>query len=57
MSNFCCMFDSPIRTKKVRKGVYAHQFRNGCININGQKYFEYSMTEAISLFRKQFPAR
>jgi hypothetical protein len=50
------LFDTPVRTKKVRNGVTAFQYRNGTININGQKYAMYSMTEAIRKFRKDFPA-
>jgi len=46
------LFETPIRSKKVRNGVIAHQYRNGTININGQKYVMYSMTEAIRKFRK-----
>ena len=50
------LFDKPIRSRKVRNGVWVHQYRNGNININGQIYAMYSMTEAIAKFRKQFPA-
>lgn len=48
------LFDAPIKAKYVRKGIVAYQYRNGTINIAGQKYLEYSMTEAIKKFRKQF---
>jgi len=44
--------ESPVKAKKVRNGVIAYQFSNGCININQKKYFSYSMTEAIRLFRQ-----
>jgi hypothetical protein len=50
------LFDTPIKSKKVRNGVVAYQYRNGIININGQKYAMYSMTDAIKKFRKDFPA-
>jgi hypothetical protein len=50
------LFATPIKQKKVRKGVTAYQYRNGVININGQKYSMYSMTEAIRKYRKDFPA-
>lgn len=50
----CDLFDTPITQKKVRKGVDANQYRNGTININGQKYIGYSMTEAIRMYRKKF---
>lgn len=48
------LFDRPIKSKKVRNGVYAHMYRNGTININGEKYVFYSMTEAVRLFRKKY---
>jgi hypothetical protein len=49
------LFETPVKSKKIRKGVTAHQYRNGVININGQKYLMYSMTDAIKKFRKDFP--
>ena len=49
------MFSELIHTRYVRNGVFAHQYLNGTININGQKYIGHSMTEAIKLFRKQYP--
>ena len=53
----CDLFDTPIRQKKVRSDVYAYQYRNGTININGDKYLLYSMTEAIRLWRKSHKQR
>ena len=53
----CDLFDTPIRSKKVRNGVVAHQYRNGIININGIKYAMYTMTQAIAKYRKDYPAR
>lgn len=50
------LFDKPIKEKRVRNGIIAYQYRNGTININGQKYCMYSMTGAINKFRKDFPA-
>ena len=49
------LFETPVKSRKVRIGVFAHLYRNGTINIAGHKYVEYSMTEAIRLFRKQHP--
>ena len=49
------LFDAPIKSKKVRKGVIAYVYRNGTINIDGQKYIGYSLTEAISRFRQKIP--
>lgn len=49
------LFERPIKSTKVRNGLYAHQYRNGCINIDGQKYYGFSMTDAIKLYRQKFP--
>lgn len=53
--NNVCLFDEPLQSKKVRKGVWAHKYRTGVININGHKFQGYSMTAAIALWRKQNP--
>ena len=50
------LFETPIKSKRVRKGVTAYLYRNGTININGMKYVGYSMTDAIKLYRKKYPA-
>jgi hypothetical protein len=47
------IFATPISRTKVRNGVFAYKYANGCININGEKYFFYSIKEAISLWRKK----
>ena len=47
------LFDNPIRMGKVRNGVNWEQYRNGVINIAGQKYSGYSIKEAVALWRKQ----
>ena len=49
------LFDTPIKQKKVRNDVIAYQYRNGTININGQKYIMYSISEAIKKYRTDFP--
>jgi len=49
------LFATPIRSGKVRDGVYYHQYRNGVINIMGEKYLYYSIKEAVSLYRKKHP--
>jgi len=49
------LFEKPIKSKKVRDGLYAHQYRNGCVNIDGQKYYGFSMTGAIYQYRQKFP--
>lgn len=46
------IFETPIRTKKVRNGIFAYQYRNGVINIDGKKFVMYSMTDAIKQWRK-----
>jgi len=46
------LFSTPIKSVKVKDGIYAHQYPNGVININGCKYMCYSMTEAIKLYKK-----
>jgi len=51
------LFNTPIKSKKVRNGIIAYQYSNGVINIVGQQYVMYSMTEAIKKFRKNFPIR
>ena len=49
------LFATPIRSRKVRKNVTAFQYSNGCINIDGMRYFEYSMTDAIKRWRQSNP--
>ena len=51
--NGTILFDNPIRMGKVRNGVNWEQYRNGIINIAGQKYSGYSIKEAVYLWRKQ----
>lgn len=46
------LFENPIKIVKVRQNLYAYKHPNGCINIDGKKYFGYSMTEAIKIYRK-----
>jgi hypothetical protein len=50
------LFDTPIREKKVRNGLYAYQYPNGNIRIGAELYCMYNMTEAIAHYRKKFPA-
>jgi len=51
----CDLFSTPIKQKKLRNGIIAYQYKNGTININGQIYVMYSMTDAIKKYRKDFP--
>ena len=46
------LFETPIRKRKVRNGIYAYQYRNGTININGTKFLMYTMADAIKTWRK-----
>lgn len=50
------LFNPPLSKRKVRNGIYAYKYNTGVINICGEKYIGYSMTEAIKLFRKKYPA-
>jgi len=45
------LFSTPIKSKKVRNGIYAHQYRNGTININGHKFLYCSLSYAIKQWR------
>lgn len=44
-----------VAQKKVRKNVIAYKFRSGVVEINGMRYFFYSMTQAIKKWRKDNP--
>ena len=46
------LFQPPIKKVKVRKNIFAYQYPQ-LINIAGEKYIGYSMTEAIKLWRKK----
>lgn len=50
------LFSTPIQQKQVRKNVWAYKYPNGTINIEGQKYLGYSMTEAIKKYRATYKA-
>lgn len=47
------LFETPISKTKVRNGIHAYRYSNGCINICGQKYFDYTIKEAIKLWRSK----
>lgn len=47
------LFETPIKSVKVRNGIFAHKYRNGVINIQGEKYCFYTMTEAIKDWRSK----
>ena len=46
------LFETPIRKRKVRNGIYAYQYRNGTINIGGTKYLFYTISDTIKAWRK-----
>lgn len=47
------LFEAPIGKTKVRKGIYAYLYRNGCINIQGEQYHFYTMKDAIKIWRSK----
>ena len=47
------LFNTPISKTKVRNGIYVYKYNNGCININGKKFFFYSIKDAIKIWRSQ----
>jgi len=49
------LFDTPISAIKVRKNVTAYRYRNGVINICGEKFVCYSMKDAIKKWREKNP--
>lgn len=49
------LFSTPISKTKVRNGIYAYKYLNGCININGEKFFFYSIKDAIKEWRGKNP--
>ena len=46
------LFSTPTSKTKVRNGIFAYKYPNGCINIQGQKYFDYSIKDAIKKWRE-----
>ena len=51
------LFATPIRSGKVRKDVWYHQYPNGVININGHKFIDYPIKWAVHIWRKQNPIK
>jgi hypothetical protein len=50
------LLGSPIvKQKKVRKNVMAYKFASGVVEIEGVRFFFYSMTEAIAKWRRDNP--
>ena len=52
------LLGSPIvKEKKIRNGVTAYKFRSGVVEIEGIRFFFYSMTEAIAKWRRDNPIK
>ena len=51
------LFSTPISATKVRRGITAYKYSNGCINISGEKFFDYSVTEVIKIWRSKNPIK
>lgn len=51
------LFINPIARGKVRKGIFWYKYPNGCININGNKYYFYSIKQAVKLWRNNNPIK
>lgn len=49
------LFETPLKTGKIRNNVYYHKFGNGTININGSKFCGYSIKDAVKIWRKRNP--
>lgn len=47
------LFSKPISQTKVRANIYAYKYKNGCINIMGEKYFCMSIKDAIKIWRSK----
>lgn len=46
------LFSTPIRAVHIKGEIYAYQYMNGTITIDGQKYLMYSMSEAIKKYKQ-----
>jgi hypothetical protein len=51
------LFETPIKKVKVRNNIFAYKYQNGCVNIEGNKYFGYSINDAIKKFRNSNPIK
>jgi len=54
-ANLPDLFNRPVSQTKVRKNVVAYKYSNGCINIQGEKFFFYSIKDAIKIWRTKNP--
>jgi hypothetical protein len=46
-----------VAQKKVRNGVMAYKFQSGVVEIEGIRFFFYSMTQAIAKWRRDNPIK
>lgn len=51
------LFEQPIRSGKIRKGVWYFQYKSGNINILGTKFIDYSIKDAVKKWRKDNPIK
>lgn len=47
------MFDIVISKTRVRNGIFAYKMQTGVICIGGERYFFYSIKEAIKTWRSK----
>jgi hypothetical protein len=45
------LFENPTSKTKVRIGIYAYRYKNGLILINGHRFYDYSVKDAIKIWR------
>lgn len=57
MSTNVDLFSVPIKSGKIRKGVYYHKYKNGNINIMGTIYCMCSINYAVKQWRKNNPLK
>lgn len=51
------LFENPISSGKIRKGVWWFKYKNGTINILRDKYIFYSIKDAVKKWRKDNPIK
>ena len=49
------LFSTPISSGKIRKNVSWYKYGNGTININGSKFIDYPIKEAVKKWRANNP--
>lgn len=45
------IFDTPTSTTLVRNGVFAYRYKNGLVLIEKQRYYGYTIKQAIKKWR------